>query len=187
MNNPRLAGRYAKSLIDISVERNELEEVYNDMKYLQAVIKASREFANLLKSPVIPAATKAKAITAVTTGNIGKTTATFNALLISKARETVLPEIVEAFIDLYNGIKGIHKIKLTTAIEISEDVKTAIQNKIKRDTNIQHIELETKVREEIIGGFILEYNNNLVDGSVLRDLKDVKKQFDSNIYVKQIR
>ncbi|MEJ7683572.1 MAG: F0F1 ATP synthase subunit delta [Segetibacter sp.] len=51
---PRLAGRYAKSLIDLAVERNYLEEVYKDMLYLQAVCKASREFVVLLKSPVIP-------------------------------------------------------------------------------------------------------------------------------------
>jgi F-type H+-transporting ATPase subunit delta len=187
MNNPRLAGRYAKSLIDLAVERNQLEVVYNDMKYLQAVIKASREFANLLKSPVIPAPLKAKSLTAVTKGNVGELTAAFNSLLISKARETVLPEIVEAFIDLYNDIKGIHKVKLTTAVEIGEDVKTAIKEKISRDTSLKNIELETKVRDEIIGGFILEYNNNLVDGSILRDLKDVKKQFDSNAFIQKIR
>lgn len=187
MQNPRLAGRYAKSLIDLAVERNQLEEVYNDMKYLQAVIKVSREFVNLLKSPVIPASTKGKALTAVTTGKIGELTAAFNSLLISKTREVVLPEIVEAFIEQYNTIKGIHRVKLTTAVELSEEVKTAIENKIKRDTSIQHIELLTEVREEIIGGLILEFDNNLVDGSILRDLKDVKKQFDSNIFVQKIR
>ena len=44
MLNPRLAGRYAKSLIDLSQEQGQLETVYNDMKYLQAVSKQSREF-----------------------------------------------------------------------------------------------------------------------------------------------
>lgn len=187
MNNPRLAGRYAKSLIDLSVERNELETVYNDMKYLQAVIKVSRPFHNLLLSPVIPISAKDKAITAVTTGKISKLTAAFNALLISKGRENVLPQIVEAFIDQYNEIKGIHKIKLTTAVPVSEELKTAIKNKIMRDTPIKNIELEAVVKEELIGGFILEYNNNLVDGSVRRDLRDVKKQFDENIFVQKLR
>ncbi len=187
MNNPRLAGRYAKSLLDLAVETNQLEIVYNDMKYLQAVIKASREFVNLLKSPVIPSATKVKALTAVTGKNVSELTARFNTLLVSKTRENVLPEIVESFIDLYNHLKGIHKVKLTTAFAVSDDVKEAIQNKIKRDTDIQIIELQSVVREEIIGGFILEYDNNLVDASIRRDLMDVKKQFDDNIYVQKIR
>jgi len=39
MNNPRLAGRYAKSLIDIAVEKGELETVYADMKLLLGMQK----------------------------------------------------------------------------------------------------------------------------------------------------
>ena len=53
MLNPRLAGRYAKSLIDLAKEQNQLEQVYNDMIFLQSVCKMSREFVVLLKSPVI--------------------------------------------------------------------------------------------------------------------------------------
>ena len=187
MLNPRLAGRYAKSLIDLSVERNQLEEVYNDMQYLQAVCKASREFVLLLKSPVISIDRKNKALTAVTTGKVGQLTAAFNSLLISKNREFYIPEIVDAFIDQYNSIKGIHKVKLTTAAPVSEDVKSAIISKIKSETSLQKIELETVVKEELIGGFVLEFNNNLVDASIQRDLRDIKKQFESNDFVQKIR
>ncbi len=187
MKNPRLAGRYAKSIIDLAIERNELDIVYADMQYLQAVCKQSREFLNLIKSPIIPISLKNKAITAVTQGKISALTAAFNLLLISKNREFFLPEIVDAFIDQYNTIKGIHKVRLTTAIPVSDELKAAIVNKIKRDTSIKHIELDTKVKEELIGGFVLEFDNNLVDASVSRDLRDVKAQFDKNIYVRQLR
>ena len=61
MPNPRLAARYAKSLIDLSIERNQLEMIYKDMQYLQAVCKNSREFVNLMRSPVV-AADKKKSI-----------------------------------------------------------------------------------------------------------------------------
>src|SRR4051794_16900054 len=101
MLNPRLAGRYAKSLIDLSVEQQKLEVVYNDMQYLKAVCKASRPFVALLKSPVIPSDKKNKALTAVTAGNISSLTAAFCQLLIAKNREFYLPEIIDAFIDQY--------------------------------------------------------------------------------------
>ena len=187
MKNPRLAGRYAKSLIDLAVEKNELEKVYADMQYLQAVCKVSREFVGLLKSPIIPIDKKSGALKAVTNGKISELTTAFNQLLINKNREFYLPEIVNAFIDQYNTIKGIHKVKLTTAAPISEEMKAAIVNKMKSETKLQQIELETAVKEELIGGFVLEFNNNLVDASVQRDLRDVRKQFEKNVYVQQIR
>jgi len=70
---------------------------------------------------------------------------------------------------------------------VSDEVKNAIIDKVKSDTNIGNIELESKVKEELIGGFVLEFNNNLVDASILRDLRDVKAQFDKNVYIHQIR
>ncbi len=187
MLNPRLAGRYAKSLIDLAVERNQLEVIYKDMQYLQAVCKASREFVILLKSPVVPIDKKSNAIAAVTSGKISELTAAFNKLLIHKNREFYLPEIVDAFIDQYNAIKGIHKVKLTTAAPVSDEVKKSIVSKITKETSVEHIELESVVKEELIGGFILEFDNNLVDASIQRDLRDLKAQFDKNIYVQQIR
>ena len=185
--HPRLSGRYAKSLIDLAQETNQLEAVYKDMLYLQGVTKSSREFVVLLKSPVIKADKKAQIIDAVTAGKVTELTAKFNRLLVTKGRESDLPEIVNAFIDMYNSIKGIHKVKLTTAEPVSEELKQSILNKISKDTSIEHIELESVVKNELIGGFILEFDNNMVDASILRDLKDIRKQFQENVYVQQIR
>ena len=37
MPNPRLAARYAKSLIDLATEKGQLEKVYADMKFMEKV------------------------------------------------------------------------------------------------------------------------------------------------------
>lgn len=187
MNNPRLAGRYAKSLLDLSVEQNNLETTYADIKLLQAIIKANPDFVNLLKSPVIAADKKEKIIQAIIHGKVSTLTQMFVSLLAKKSREGNLPEIVKAFIEKYNELKGIHIVKLTTATPISDDVKNAFVSKVKTETGIQHVELETAVKPNLIGGFVLETGGNLVDASILRDLKDVRKQFASNEYIHSIR
>jgi F-type H+-transporting ATPase subunit delta len=187
MQNPRLAGRYAKSLIDLSNERNQLETSYNDMKLLQRIFKSNRDFVNLLKSPVIKAETKDKIITAVLKGQLNELTDAFIHLLVRKGRESNLPEIANAFIDQYNAMKGIHKVKLTTATPVSDDVKNAMISKINKEAGFDKIEMETSVDDSLIGGFVLEFDNNLVDASILRDLKDIQKQFAENVYVQNIR
>jgi F-type H+-transporting ATPase subunit delta len=188
MPNPRLAHRYAKSLVDLSLEKNQLEVVYADMKYLQQVCKVSKEFALLLQSPIITADKKSKIFDVVgSTGKVGELTTTFSKLLINKGREGELPEIADAFIGQYNAMKGIHQVKLTTAVELSDDLKKSISEKAAKEGGLGNVELETKVDESLIGGFVLEFNNNLVDASIARDLRDIKKQFAKNIYVASIR
>ena len=187
MINPRLASRYAKSIFDLSIERNQLEEVRNDMLLMQDMCRSSREFVNLLRNPIIKPDKKNKVLTALTEGKISVLTASFITLMVNKGREESLPEIVHSFVEMYNLNKGISKVKLTTAQPVTEELKQSIISKVKESDPSQQIELETSVREELIGGFMLEYNNNLVDATVLRDLKDIKKQFQKNIYVQQIR
>jgi F-type H+-transporting ATPase subunit delta len=187
MNNPRLAGRYAKSLVDLATEQNQLEAVYTDMKLLQKLFKTNPDFVSLLRSPIIKADKKQKIILAVTAGHIGKLSDAFIHLLVNKGRESNLPEIADEMITQYNTINGIHKAKITTAAPMSDELKNAIISKVKADGSVDNIELETAVQEDLIGGFVLEMRGNLVDASVLRDLKDVKKQFMNNDYIHKIR
>ena len=187
MSNTRLAHRYAKSIIDLSIERNQLEVVYADMKYLQAVCKASAEFRNLLASPIIKADKKEVIIRAVTAVNVSELTNAFTKLLTTKGREGDLFEITNSFIAQYNEMKGIHTVKLTTAVAISEELKQSIQLKANTANTTGTVELETKVNPDLIGGFVLEFDNKLVDASIQRDLKDMKKQFLKNYYVSAIK
>lgn len=187
MTNPRLAQRYAKSIIDLSNELNQLNVVHDDMLLLNSVCRQSREFVVMLKSPVISADKKYKIIESVTSGRTSKITQTFIKLLSGKNRESYLPDIITAFIEQFNKIKGIHKVKLTTATTVSDEIKNSFINKIESSASINNIELEAVVDEKIIGGFVLEMEGKLVDASILRDLNDVKKQFQNNDYIHKLR
>lgn len=187
MPNPRLANRYAKSLIDLATEKDQLEAVYADMKYFQAVCKISRDFVALLKSPIIKSDQKNSILTAITQQKVGELTAAFIRLLVKKGRESELPEIAIAFVDLYNELKGIHVVKLTTAVGVSEEMRRIIEKKVQTEQGFGTVELETAINEKLIGGFVLEFDDKLVDASILRDLKDIKKQFNENLFVQNLR
>jgi len=187
MPNPRLAARYAKSLLDLSVEKGQLEKVYADMLWLQGVCKSNRDFVQLLRSPIIKADTKEKIVTTVTTGNVSELTAAFNRLLIVKARESYLPEIITAFIAAYKSQKGIKSIRLTTAIAASEELKTAIVEHVKKSAGFSLVELEEKVDPDLIGGFVLQIDDQLVDASIAYDLRNIAKQFNNNDFIYKIK
>ena len=183
----RVAGRYAKSLIDTAVIRNELEAVNSDVLFLQEICKQNEDFVRVLKIPVIKPALKISIVTAVVKGKVTETTIQFLTLVIEKGRENILVEILDNFGKQYNEIKGIHKVNLITAVPVSEEIKQMMIEKIRKDTRLQNVELVLEVRESLIGGFILEYNNYLVDASVARELGDIKRQFRENVYVYNIR
>lgn len=187
MQNPRLATRYAKSLLDIAVEKNSLEPVLKDMRLLSNICHASHDFTVMLRSPVIHGDKKIHVINEVVKGNsINVLTTAFVKLLVSKGREANLPEVAEAFIAQYNELKNIKTVKLTTAVPIPENLKDSIKTKVSGFLPKDTVDLKTSVDEGLIGGFVLEVDDKLFDASVKKSLNEIRARVIDTSYVSKI-
>jgi len=183
MQNPRLASRYAKSILDLAVERNSLEPVLTDMQTLQAICAASPEFRLMLESPVIKGDKKLSILLEVLkTQQLNELTKGFINLLVSKGREYFLPEISGAFVAQYNELKNIRTVKLTTATAVNDSIKNNILAKVSGFMPADKVNLETSVDESLIGGFVLEMGDKLFDASVKKKLNDVRSKIIDHSY-----
>ncbi len=53
MKGTKAAGRYAQALLELALEKNNVDQVLADLKYLLEVNEQSVEFQLLLKSPIV--------------------------------------------------------------------------------------------------------------------------------------
>jgi F-type H+-transporting ATPase subunit delta len=187
MPNQILSDRYAKSLLDSSIDAKQLDRVYSDVLELQRIFATNAELVGVLNSPVILEEDKEKIMNAIAADKLSPLTADFSRLLIRKGRESYLPEIMQSFIKLYKQYNEIFTLKMITAVPISEELQQEVVNKIKEVTAMKKIEVVTEVRESIIGGLIFEVGDLIVDASIGFDLNKIRQQFQSNEYVYQIR
>src|SRR5690625_130000 len=130
MPNPRLAERYAKSVVDLAVETDRLEAVFQDMILMNDSCKANPDLVRFLKSPVINAEKKEKIFVTIFGDRISEISRKFAILLIKKGREGYLPEIARAAIHQYRILKNIRQVKMITAVPLSDGLKADIINKI---------------------------------------------------------
>ncbi len=185
MSSIRIATRYAKSLLELAVEQGKLEQVYTDLNFLQSATK-NREFALVLKSPIIKPDKKTALLESIFGGKIDVLTMTYLRLLVSKNREMHLPEIVDEFTAQYKRLKKITSICVVTATPMSADVMNDLRNKLlASDLTSDNVEIETKIDPTLIGGFVLEFDNKRYDASVAHKLEQMKKEFTKNLYVKE--
>lgn len=185
MLNPRLASRYAKSLIDIATEQNALEDILKDMQMIDLVCKQNRDFLLLMRSPIVSADKKFAIVDAIFSSRVAPLTAAFVKLLINKGREQNIDEIAQAYIQQYREKKKIKTIRLTTAAPVDSEVIEVLKNKIAAAYKESSIQIETKTDPALLGGFVLDMGDKQLDASVVRDLNDIKKQFTKNLYVPQ--
>jgi F-type H+-transporting ATPase subunit delta len=187
MQNPRLASRYAKSLIDLANEQNSLEAVLKDMRLVHGICMASSEFTIMLRSPIIKGDKKMDVINAVIANRgMNALTVAFIGLLVNKGREMNLPDIAEAFINAYNEMKRIRTVKLTTAKALPEAVKQNITSKVAAYMPDDTLNVESVVDESLIGGFVLEVGDKLFDASVKRSLAEMRARITDTSYVSKM-
>ena len=170
-----VASRYAKSLIDLAVEKGQLEAVYADMRQVQSVCEDSREFINFLNSPIIKADKKIATLKAIFDGKLNAITSGFLTIVASKRRENVIPEMANSFIEQYRSHKNILTAVVTSANGLDAATKQKALDLVKSQMSGE-VELVEKVNPNIIGGFILKIGDKQLDKSVARQLSNMKKE-----------
>lgn len=170
-----VASRYAKSLLDLSVEKGQLEAVYADMVQVQNVCEHSRELITFLNSPIINSDKKNSVIKAVFDGKFNAITSGFLTIVASKRRESVIPEMAASFIEQYKSHKNILTALVTSANGLDAATKQKALDLVKSQLSGE-VELVEKVDANIIGGFILKIGDKQLDKSVVRQLSNMKKE-----------
>lgn len=187
MSVSRIASRYAKSLMDLSRDKDAIELVYRDMKGFETALE-SREFYSFLKSPVISTGKKHEIFKTLFEGKCHQITFGFFELLIKKGRESLLPEMIEEFIKLYRIEKNIILFTITTAVPLSNESKAKVEETMMKSGAITgDIEWITKVNPEIIGGFQVEFSHQLIDASIQHKLDIMRRELAINLYESKIR
>lgn len=184
MSVVRIAHRYAKSLLEFAHEQNALDEVYADAQSFMKVLE-NREFRNMLKSPIIKSDKKEAIYDAIFGGKFNKITDGFFKIIMRKHRENFLEDIVREFIVEYKVFNHISVVKLITATPVSDATIEQIKAKLlESSTTDEKIELTTEVDPDLMGGFVLQYNNQLYDASLAHKLDKLKREFNQNLYIK---
>jgi F-type H+-transporting ATPase subunit delta len=185
MADSRVASRYVKSLLGLAVDQNALEVVHNDMQMFDQACRTNRQFANMLKSPIIRHEKKKDILEALFKGKVNPLTLAIIEILTRKNRESLLPAIASEFHNAYNEHKGIEKATVTTTIAVDAKLKGEIEAIVKKLSSKKQVELVEKINKDLIGGFILNVGDRQIDASVNSKLKSLKVKFSENPYIKE--
>lgn len=186
MSVQRIASRYAKSLIDLAVEQNKLERILEDVNGFREVLK-HREFKLLTKSPIVSTSKKQEIFKALFEGKYDELTMAFFNILIAKGRESYLSDIAVEFISQYKKLKHISTVRLTAAAPLSDEMLATIKEKLVASSSTDDkVEIIVEIDPELIGGFIIEFEDNIYDASVANKLDELKKGFRDNKYISMI-
>ncbi|MCP4553355.1 MAG: ATP synthase F1 subunit delta [Bacteroidetes bacterium] len=184
MKQTRIANRYAKALFDLALEQDILESVKPDMDLVASVCEQNKDFRLMLHSPIIYTDKKEKIISLIFEKHFQQISLYFLHLITRKNREAFIEPIAKQFIEQYKEYKNITTAVLSTAVKIDQNINEEVVELLEDQTKGE-IELIESVKEELIGGFVLAYKDFQYNASVQKQIKELKKEFDTNLYIRE--
>ena len=174
MQNHRAAARYAKSLLELADEQSVLEEVRDDMRLFEKVFAENRLFTVVLQNPVILHSKKRAVLKALFKDRMNKLTLAAFDLITKKNRESILDAIAKEFLLQYNSFKGIQKAVVTTTYKLDESEQQEFSKVVENLTGLKS-DLEVKIDQALVGGFVLDIGDKQLDESVKSKLNRIHR------------
>lgn len=183
MQGVKVSIRYAKSLLDLAVERKETDRVFADMSLVNSACRSSRELTMMLKSPIIKTDKKIKVLNEIFGKLLTPVSMQFLGIIASKKREMYLPEIASSFISQYKNLKNIRTAEIVTAAPLGDTLYNEVLRIVKDYTQTE-VELQQKVNPELIGGYVLTVEGEQDDTSIRTKIGKLRRAFRENLYQK---
>lgn len=168
-----VAYRYAKSLFDLAKERKVVDEVNADMGLFKQVCDENRQFLAVMGNPIVRHDKKLGILKKVFENRVNPVTFSIFNVLTHKNRENLIYGIAEEFQKLFNQDKGIQRATVTTVNPLTDEQRQMFV-KIVGDATGKKVELQEKVSESLIGGYVLRVDDTQIDTSVRKKLNDLK-------------
>lgn len=179
MLTSKVAKRYAQGLLNFTQETAQTDAVFGEMGDIVKTIEKSKELQNFFDSPIIDSKKKTN-IALEVFKNFSPVTKSFLQLIIKQGRESQLQNIAQEFINKVEDMKGVQRITLTSAAQLSDE---NISNILKSSDLVNHnqtFDVKSIINPNLLGGYILRVGDQQVDQSVKSKLSKLKKEFQLN-------
>jgi len=170
-----VAQKYAHGLFLAVREKNLTDRAFRELEDLRGYLRSDATLLNFLVAPHILDEHKLSVVRDVFGERLHQLLVQLLELLVRKHRMGFLPEVIDEFVRLTEAERGIGRATAITAIPLSDGEKARMIEKLAAKTGLK-IELEAKVDPTIIGGVIVVMYNEIIDGSIRRQLDLVREQ-----------
>jgi F-type H+-transporting ATPase subunit delta len=174
MNYGKISIRYAKALLGSATEQKATAKVYNDMCTLEQSFSQFATLQEVLDNPSIAAPEKASVLKLACGKDIHPATARFIDFVLQQGRISHLRWMALMYQELYRVTQNTVVTTLTSAVALPDALQQKIALWIEKNQG-KKVEVRTEINPSIIGGYIIDIENNRLDASISGQLSKLKK------------
>lgn len=176
-NSELIAKRWAKALMELANENQGIskEDILDDLREVDENIRSSVELSNAINNPSISVEEKQIILCKLFQNNLMPIVYNFLIALNLKKRVNIIGEIASEFQKELEKKNNIVRVSVTSAIDLNDDRKNDIRNRI-ADKLQKNVIVDWTVDNSIIAGLVFNINETIIDNSIRHKLDNLSKQ-----------
>lgn len=181
MDQGLIPKRYAKALYEVAKEKGTEQKLYDYMRHLMDAFAAEPKLNDTMNNPFVSNADKAALIySACGTDSSDATMQSFIKLLETNRRMGIVRDIAAAYRKIYREDKNIYRVEVVAAAPMTDEAEQRLKKLILSHLNGGTMEYTLRVDPDLIGGFVINIDNQRLDASVKNELKQLRLKLLSN-------
>jgi F-type H+-transporting ATPase subunit delta len=169
------AKSYARALFELARERNQVDPIATELAAAASVLAEQAALREFLSRPWVSATAKRGAAAEVARRlGLSRLMSDFLALLAVRNRTDHVPAIEAAFRKMVDEALGRVRVKVRTAIALTEAERTALRARLARVLEGRELILEETIDPALLGGFVAEVGSTILDGSLDTQLERMR-------------
>lgn len=173
-----ISKEYGGALFDLACDEEIDLELLNELLVLNDIFDKNNKYLRFLSTPDIPKSERVAAVSEAFDGKVHEYISSFIKILTERGHASHIPECIAEYEKLYYERKGLLIARVESAVELTNEQKNAIMEKLERKLG-NEIALKCKVDPSLIGGIRVLVKDSLFEGSVKSKLSKLKKDLSS--------
>jgi F-type H+-transporting ATPase subunit delta len=165
--------RYARALFDTASRSGMVEQVEDDLKAVDQVLRTLPRLLRALRAPTIPAPRKEALLDRAFGTRVGPLAMRFLKLAVQRRREDILSDVYLEYHRMANEARGILPVQVTAAVPMADADRDDLAQALHARTGKQVV-LQVSIDPGILGGLVLRMGDTVLDGSVRTRLEQLR-------------
>lgn len=162
---------YGDALFEVAAEDGRMDEFYEEAKGILDILGANEDLSRLMTHPQIAKEEKLQMLGKIFTGKIADEILGLMRMVVDKDHFGEIKSVFEYFIDAVKEYKHIGTAYVTSALDLSEAQKAAVEKKLLETTGYVKFEMHYKTDAALIGGMVIRIGDRVADSSVRTKLE----------------
>ena len=167
---------YGDALFGVAIESGQLDAYWEEVKSVRAALSENPELFKLMGHPKIVKEEKVKIVEDIFTGKVSGEMVGLLRMIVEKGHFEELDSVLEYFEAQVKEYKNIGTAYVTTAMDLSDAQKEAVEKRLLETTKYVEFEMHYAVDSTLIGGMVIRIGDRVVDSSVKTKLSSLTRE-----------